>query len=122
MGVTNSSMSTEKPTEFIYDDSEIPDLVLETIIEFLAKETPIEQWNEIKRVSKRWNRLSKPIFREVFKNAWPKFILPRNRETAVEYTSSKVTIPQPSGPKLSFNKSLDEVTLSEFCLIHHSPS
>ena len=68
---------TRREKEFIFEDSEIPDLVLEIIIEFVAKETAKEKWGEIQRVSKRWNRISKPILREVFRQMWPKFIVPK---------------------------------------------
>ena len=63
------------------DDSDIPDLVLETIFGFLAEILPMEKWSEIRVVSKRWALISKPIFKASAWRAWPKFILPKNRST-----------------------------------------
>ena len=47
---------TRREKEFIFEDGEIPDLVLEIIIEFVAKETAKEKWG---------------------RQMWPKYIVPK---------------------------------------------
>jgi hypothetical protein len=66
---------------FAIDDSEVPDLVLETIIGFLAAAIPTEQWSAaICSVSRRWRRVARPVLREAFLAAWPRFTIPRTGE------------------------------------------
>jgi hypothetical protein len=56
-------------TAFVFDDSNIPDLVLETIIGFVAESTPMECWGELCSVSRRWHRVALPVLREVYRAA-----------------------------------------------------
>ena len=90
-------MTTTKTTT-IFEDNEIPDLVLETIMGFVALSVPMERWGEFASVSKRWKRVSKIAFKEAFKNAWPKFILPKNPDASMDHRRD--TLPS----ILEFNK------------------
>jgi hypothetical protein len=93
------------PVDFFFEDSELPDLVLETIIGFLAAVTPTEHWGTaICAVSKRWRRIARPVLREAFLVAWPKFLLP-----ATHVTTGTDTI----GADLMFNARLNRVTSSQ---------
>jgi hypothetical protein len=58
--------------QFVMEDSDIPDLVLEMIIEYMAQATPSNTWGNICAVSRRWDRLARPVLREVFLTTWPR--------------------------------------------------
>jgi hypothetical protein len=62
-----------------FEDCELPDLVLEIIIGFVAQVTPMECWGELCSVSRRWCRLARPVLREVFLRMWPKYSILRTR-------------------------------------------
>jgi hypothetical protein len=64
-------------SEFAIEDAAIPDLVLETIFVHFAETTPMTAWGELCSVSRRWRRLARPVFRDAYQRAWPKFEVPR---------------------------------------------
>lgn len=56
----------------LFEDSDLPDIVVGTVIQFAAVSLPVERWSDLCVVSKRWNRIARSGWlRDMFWARWP---------------------------------------------------